>query len=113
MRRCSRLSTDSSGQIHPPFALCADRTGSIPSPETAAMPRLGVNTLLRLLFVIVWLAFGPSPTQAQGLEYVKAHYTKYEYRIPMRDGVKLFTSIYVPKDELARYPGACNGLRTA
>ena len=23
---------------------------------------------------------------AQGLEYVKAHYTKYEYRIPMRDG---------------------------
>ena len=38
------------------------------------------------------------------MEYVKAHYTKYEYRIPMRDGVKLFTSVYVPKDESARYP---------
>ena len=23
---------------------------------------------------------------AQGLDYIKAHYTKYEYRIPMRDG---------------------------
>jgi putative CocE/NonD family hydrolase len=29
---------------------------------------------------------------------VKAHYTKYEFRIPMRDGVRLFTSVYVPKD---------------
>ncbi|MEG0042555.1 MAG: X-Pro dipeptidyl-peptidase, partial [Massilia sp.] len=25
-------------------------------------------------------------------------YTKYEYRIPMRDGVQLFTVVYVPKD---------------
>ncbi|HVC97146.1 MAG TPA: CocE/NonD family hydrolase [Pirellulales bacterium] len=41
---------------------------------------------------------------AQGLEHVKAHYTKYEYRIPMRDGKKLFTAVYVPKDELQSYP---------
>ena len=26
------------------------------------------------------------------------HYTKYEYRIPMRDGKRLFTAVYVPKD---------------
>jgi len=41
---------------------------------------------------------------AQGLEQVKAHYTKYEYRIPMRDGKRLFTAVYVPKDQGARYP---------
>ncbi len=41
---------------------------------------------------------------AQGVDYVKAHYTKYEYRIPMRDGVQLFTSVYVPKDTNERYP---------
>ncbi len=41
---------------------------------------------------------------AQGLEYVKAHYTKYEYRIPMRDGKKLFTAVYVPKDQSKPYP---------
>jgi uncharacterized protein len=28
---------------------------------------------------------------------IKENYTKYEYRIPMRDGVKLFTAVYVPK----------------
>jgi len=37
-------------------------------------------------------------------DYVKAHYTKYEYRIPMRDGKKLFTSVYVPKDSSQSYP---------
>jgi putative CocE/NonD family hydrolase len=36
--------------------------------------------------------------------YVKAHYTKYEYRIPVRDGKKLFTSVYVPKDSSQPYP---------
>src|SRR5712692_9448275 len=40
----------------------------------------------------------------QGLDYVKAHYTKYEYEIAMRDGKKLFTSVYVPKDTAHEYP---------
>src|SRR5579884_63094 len=35
---------------------------------------------------------------------VKEHYTKYEYRIPMRDGVHLFTAVYVPKDTSQSYP---------
>ena len=35
---------------------------------------------------------------------MKAQYTKYEYRIPMRDGVRLFTSVYVPKDRAQPYP---------
>jgi putative CocE/NonD family hydrolase len=29
---------------------------------------------------------------------IRARYTKYEFRIPMRDGAKLFTAVYVPKD---------------
>ena len=41
---------------------------------------------------------------AQGLEYIKANYTKYEYRIPMRDGVRLFTTVYVPKEATKTYP---------
>jgi len=47
---------------------------------------------------------GAQDLMAQGLEYVKARYTKYEYRIPMRDGKKLFTAVYVPKDQSLRYP---------
>jgi len=35
---------------------------------------------------------------------VKEHYTKYEYRISMRDGVRLFTAVYVPKDSSHSYP---------
>ncbi len=35
---------------------------------------------------------------------VREHYTKYEYRIPMRDGVRLFTAVYVPKDASRPYP---------
>jgi putative CocE/NonD family hydrolase len=39
---------------------------------------------------------------------VKAHYTKYEYRVPMRDGVRLFTAVYVPKDASHSYPFLIN-----
>lgn len=46
----------------------------------------------------------PVPTFAQGLEDVKAQYTKHEFRIPMRDGKRLFTAVYVPKDTDQRYP---------
>jgi putative CocE/NonD family hydrolase len=37
-------------------------------------------------------------------QYIREHYTKYEHRIAMRDGVKLFTTVYVPKDKGAKYP---------
>jgi len=35
------------------------------------------------------------------LAYNLAHYSKFEYRIPMRDGAKLFTVVYVPNDAVA------------
>ena len=39
-------------------------------------------------------------------EYIRKNYTKFEYRIPARDGKLLFTSVYVPNDASAtkRYP---------
>jgi putative CocE/NonD family hydrolase len=40
----------------------------------------------------------------QGLEYVKTNYTKHEFEIPMRDGVRLYTVAYTPKDTSIRYP---------
>jgi putative CocE/NonD family hydrolase len=62
-------------------------------------PRSLLTTLCLALFVAPI-----NHAAAQGLEYVKSHYTKYEYRIAMRDGKKLFTAVYVPKDESKRYP---------
>ena len=84
--------------------MCADLVELVPTPEIAAMA-LKITSILRpLILVIPCLSLEPKPTQAQGLEYVKAHYTKHEYCIPMRDGVKLFTCVYVPKDDSARHP---------
>ena len=34
----------------------------------------------------------------------REHYTKYEHRVPVRDGSRLFTVVYVPKDDSRRYP---------
>jgi len=30
---------------------------------------------------------------------IKTHYTKTEYMVPMRDGIKLYTQIYATKDK--------------
>ena len=32
------------------------------------------------------------------------HYTKYEHRISMRDGVRLFTRVYLPEDDSEAWP---------
>ena len=36
--------------------------------------------------------------------WFQEHYTKKEVLIPMRDGVKLFTSVYTPKDSSEKHP---------
>jgi putative CocE/NonD family hydrolase len=64
---------------------------------------------LILLFLAASLTYGQAPdspedTARKQLEYTRAHYTKYDYRIPMRDGIKLYTSVYVPKDTSQKYP---------
>jgi putative CocE/NonD family hydrolase len=41
---------------------------------------------------------GRDQEDAQSAAELREHYTKHEYRIAMRDGAKLFTAIYVPKD---------------
>ncbi|HEY8506169.1 MAG TPA: CocE/NonD family hydrolase [Gemmataceae bacterium] len=58
----------------------------------------------RLVLAIALLLLLPLALRAQGREYVAANYTKFEYRIPMRDGKRLFTSVYVPKDDSKKYP---------
>jgi hypothetical protein len=70
-----------------------------------------MNTMglwVRVAFVCALLVAGAGaqqpPQEAPKEDYVKAHYTKYEYRIPMRDGKRLFTSVYIPKDASQPYP---------
>jgi len=57
-----------------------------------------VSSLVALFGVAAVAAFPSAVAGAEAADSVRARYTKYEYRIPMRDGVKLFTAVYVPKD---------------
>lgn len=43
-------------------------------------------------------------TDADVANAIREHYTKYEYQVAMRDGVRLFTSVFVPKDRSHTYP---------
>jgi uncharacterized protein len=45
----------------------------------------------------IGIACAQRPASSENEEFIRAHYTKHEYRIPMRDGVRLFTAVYVPK----------------
>ncbi|MBX3283205.1 MAG: CocE/NonD family hydrolase [Acidobacteria bacterium] len=64
------------------------------------------TVLFVLVFAFTLVTFGqaPAPRADDLATYIKEHYTKREVQIPMRDGVKLFTSIYEPKDQSQKYP---------
>jgi putative CocE/NonD family hydrolase len=71
-------------------------------PRTASPILAPLQRLFRIASIVVIAAFCLRSLQAQTADtppesFVKSHYTKYEYRIPMRDGKKLFTAVYVPK----------------
>ena len=64
--------------------------------------------MLRKFFCLLVLLSVTSPSMAQEAnkraEYIRANYAKFEYEIPMRDGIRLFTSVYIPNDQSKTYP---------
>lgn len=68
------------------------------------MRALTSRVLLLLVLVTGGHAFAQEKKPDPRADYIRANYTKYEYQIPMRDGVKLFTSVYVPNDDSKPYP---------
>ena len=58
----------------------------------------------RVLLVTVALMLGAPPQRTEDANAVRGEYTKFEFEIPMRDGLKLFTAVYVPKDSSQSYP---------
>src|SRR4051812_28925604 len=80
-----------------PLVLClcfATAACGAASPRAVAEPRKGEDPLFK----------GPLDTDAEITHAIREFYTKYEYRIPMRDGAKLYTVVYVPKDARYTYP---------
>ncbi|MBS1737250.1 MAG: CocE/NonD family hydrolase [Bacteroidetes bacterium] len=61
---------------------------------------------MKKLFLLVFLftSFNTVFAQNQDSTWFVNNYTKLEQYIPMRDGIKLFTSIYIPKDQASKHP---------
>jgi len=57
--------------------------------------------ILCILFLLLGIQ---SKGQDANADYVKQNYDKVEQYISMRDGTRLFTSIYSPKDKSKKYP---------
>src|SRR5690606_18106864 len=57
-----------------------------------------------LLFFLIFLAGFSLKAQNTDAAYIKANYNKEEVYIPMRDGIRLYTAIYTPKDQSKKYP---------
>lgn len=55
-------------------------------------------------FLLAFLLLAASIHFAQEASWIKERYTKKEYRIKMRDGITLFTSVYSPKDNSVKHP---------
>ncbi|HSL89810.1 MAG TPA: CocE/NonD family hydrolase, partial [Ignavibacteriaceae bacterium] len=58
-----------------------------------------------IIMVISTIIFFNSCSQTDSeTDYLKTNYDKTEYRIPMRDGVKLYTIVFTPKNKSEEYP---------
>ncbi len=54
--------------------------------------------------IFIFLMIFAGNLQSQNNSFTKEHYNKSEFTIPMRDGAKLFISVYSPKDTSVKYP---------
>ena len=64
--------------------------------------------VIAFLVLLAFAAYRPISAAEQSSDsnaaWMAEHYTKYEHRIPMRDGVRLFTRVYIPKDDSEAWP---------
>lgn len=69
--------------------------------------RCFIHTLLVFSVLLVESIFSPLANAQEVLQpesYIRLHFTKHEYMVPMRDGVRLMTSVFVPNDTTQSYP---------
>jgi putative CocE/NonD family hydrolase len=73
-------------------------------PSRLAHTRLAY-TLVPSLLGLIACGAGAQDSDAQA---VRERFSKHEYRVPMRDGIELHTTIYAPTDTTRRYPFLMN-----
>ena len=76
--------------------------------EWKSIFELNKNYMRKIAAVFLLFLFGPLvQVKSQSFD-LKSNYVKREVLIPMRDGTKLFTAIYSPKDSSQKYPVLLN-----
>jgi putative CocE/NonD family hydrolase len=106
--------------VLPSFAAFALALASCESPESTSSPAMGASaetTAVPQEPVVRVVAAQDAPAAVAtdpaaerrrrfqaAAEAVRENYTKNEYMIPMRDGIKLFTAVYTPKNQSETYP---------
>jgi uncharacterized protein len=74
-----------------------------PDEQNAAM-RLTLRFFAVFLLLATHRVCAADQSAETNAAWLAEHYTKYEHRIPMRDGIHLFTRVYVPKDDSQTWP---------
>ena len=63
-----------------------------------------MKSIKNIVTVIIVLIFFSTSCAQNDQNKIREKYEKHEYQIKMRDGVKLFTSVYSPRDKSKKYP---------
>ncbi|MCF0058665.1 CocE/NonD family hydrolase [Dyadobacter sp. CY356] len=87
------------------------KTSTFSSVQRGYRPAKNYKFINSVFLLFILLSISPFGYSQKGRinedsVYIREHYTKIERMIPMRDGIKLFTAIYIPKDISAsqKYP---------
>src|SRR3974390_3530101 len=59
---------------------------------------------LALALILAWAGPLRGDAPDHQAQYIREHYAKQSYQIPMRAGVHLYTIVYAPKDKSRPYP---------
>lgn len=62
-----------------------------------------MKKLFASLLLLIIVSAAKAQTD-QDSAWIKDNYTKQELQVPMRDGIKLFTAVYMPKDKSEKHP---------
>lgn len=70
------------------------------------MQKLWLNRTITFIFLLCVsaLTLAAETKVDERAEYIRANYTKFEHKITMRDGIELFTAVYIPNDRSKKYP---------
>jgi uncharacterized protein len=74
---------------------------SIPS---ASKPTIMRKYILTLLTFFLLQSLSSQTSNPLDSAWIRDNYTKKEIMVPMRDGIKLFTSVYIPNDNSEPHP---------